>query len=184
MPQARTAGSSTRKSTTGTKSTAAKAAPRAKAAAAKAATPKSAAAKPATAAKRTATRSAAAKAASPKAAAAGSTAAKESASAAKGSASARPKARVTISIDAEGPQLEALAERVRKLNEKIIEVGREAGQDTLANYEKALKSIQSGIQQGKAKDEIEWIQHLAASQAKFVRELTDAWAKAARERLK
>ncbi len=162
MPQARTAGSSTKKSTTGTKSTAAKAAPRAKTAAAKTAAPKSAAAKPATAAKRTTTRSAAA----------------------KGSASARPKARVTISIDAEGPQLEALAERVRKLNEKIIEVGREAGQDTLANYEKALKSIQSGIQQGKAKDEIEWIQHLAASQAKFVRELTDAWAKAARERLK
>jgi ribulose kinase len=87
-------------------------------------------------------------------------------------------------VNIDGAQVEAIAERLRKLNERIIEVGREAGESTLASYEKALKTIANGVQQSPAKDEIEWIQHLAASQAKFVREITDSWAKAARERLK
>jgi hypothetical protein len=73
---------------------------------------------------------------------------------------------------------------LRKLNEKIIDVGREAGESTLTSYEKALKTIVTSISQGPTKDELEWIQHLAASQAKFVREITESWAKAARERLK
>ena len=87
-------------------------------------------------------------------------------------------------MKADGAQLEAVAERLRKLNEKIIDVGREAGENALTSYEKALKSFASGISQGPAKDEVEWIAHLAQSQAKFVREITDSWAKAARERLK
>jgi hypothetical protein len=91
---------------------------------------------------------------------------------------------VTIHVNTEGTQIEAIAERVRKLNERIIEVGREAGDSTLASYEKALKAIATGISQGPAKDELDWIAHLAASQAKFVRDMTDSLAKAARERLK
>ncbi|HET9094843.1 MAG TPA: hypothetical protein VFN36_07110 [Solirubrobacteraceae bacterium] len=77
-----------------------------------------------------------------------------------------------------------MAERLRRLNERIIEFGREAGESTLSSYEKALKTIANGIQQSPARDELEWISHLAASQAKFVREITDSWAKAARDRLK
>ncbi|MGH2861501.1 MAG: hypothetical protein ACRDLT_08335, partial [Solirubrobacteraceae bacterium] len=90
--------------------------------------------------------------------------------------------RPRVTIDAAAVEL--LAERLRKLNEKIIDFGREAGESTLASYEKALKTIASGVQQSPAKDELEWISHLAASQAKFVREITDGWAKAARDRLK
>jgi hypothetical protein len=81
-------------------------------------------------------------------------------------------------------QVDAIAERLRKLNEKIIDFGRDAGESTLTSYEKALKTIASGISQSPAKDELEWITHLAASQAKFVREITDSWAKSARDRLK
>ncbi len=77
-----------------------------------------------------------------------------------------------------------IAERLRKLNEKIIEFGRDAGDNTLTSYEKALKTIATNVQQSSAKDELEWITNLVASQAKFVREITDCWAKAARERLK
>ena len=195
MPQARTAGTSTSKPTTA-KRTPAK--PAAKSAAAKPAAAKPAAAKPA-AAKPAAAKPAAAKPAGAKPAAAKSAAAKPAAkrpaaktaakpAAAKpaaAKAAAKPSAassRPRVNIDS--AQVEAIAERLRKLNEKIIEVGREAGKDTLASYEKALKTIASGVQQSPAKDEIEWIQHLAASQAKFVREITDSWAKAARERLK
>jgi hypothetical protein len=193
MPQARTAGSSTSKPTAAkrtpakpraaksaaakpaaSKSTAAK--PAAKAAAAKPAAAKPTAAKPAAkraAAKPAATRSAAAKPAASKASTA------KSASASKARAgSSLPR----VNID--GAQVEAIAERLRKLNEKIIDFGREAGENTLASYEKALKTIATGVQQSPAKDELEWISHLAASQAKFVREITDSWAKAARDRLK
>jgi hypothetical protein len=193
MPQARTAGSSTSKPTAAkrtpakpaaaksgaakpaaSKATAAK--PAAKTAAAKPAAAKSTAAKPAAKrapAKPAATRSAAAKPAASKASTAKSAGASRT-----GAGSNRPR----VNID--GAQVEAIAERLRKLNEKIIDFGREAGENTLASYEKALKTIATGVQQSPAKDELEWISHLAASQAKFVREITDSWAKAARDRLK
>jgi hypothetical protein len=206
MPQARTSGSSTRSAAS--KSAAAKPAA-AKPAAAKSTAAKPAATKPAAAkpaAKSTASRAAASKAAAKPAAAkpaatkpAGraGTAAKSSAAkpAAKSAAAnggsktagaAKGRSRVGIHVNAESTQaqVEAIAERVRKLNEKIIDLGREAGENTLTSYEKALKTIATGIAQSPAKDEIEWITHLAASQAKFVREITDSWAKAARDRLK
>lgn len=204
MPQARTAATSTSKPTTarrtpakaaGAKPAAAKSAAAkpaaAKSAAAKPAAAKSAASKPAATKSAAAKRSAAAKPAAAKSAAtkrpAAGRAAAAKPSAAKAStakSAAKPAASNRPRVNIDGAQVEALAERLRKLNEKIIEVGREAGESTLASYEKALKTIASSVQQSPAKDEIEWIQHLAASQAKFVREITDSWAKAARERLK
>lgn len=180
MPQARSAGSSTRKPTAAKRTPAKPAAAKAGASKPAAAKSKPAAAKskPA-AAKSTAARPAAKKAAAAK------PAAKRAAGKAGTSSNARTsgsRPHVTVNIDA--AQVEAIAERLRKLNEKIIDFGREAGESTLASYEKALKTIATGVQQSPAKDELEWISHLAASQAKFVRELTDSWAKAARDRLK
>jgi hypothetical protein len=187
MPQARTAGTSTRRPTAAkrtpakpaaTRSAAAKpAASKTTAAKAKPAAAKPAAAKPA-AAKRPAAKPAAAKRSAAKPAAAKPAAAKSAGAGKTGTASSRPR----VNID--GAQVEQIAERLRKLNEKIIDFGREAGENTLASYEKALKTIATGVQQSPAKDELEWISHLAASQAKFVREITDSWAKAARDRLK
>lgn len=208
MPQARTAGSSTNKPSgkkspaakpAATRSTAAKApaarstaaSSAAKAAAAKPAAAKSTAKRPArAAAKPAAAKSAAAKTTGARASsrsAATKPAAARSAAATKGGAAkgtAGSKPRVTINVNSEGLQIEVVADRLRKLNEKIIDFGREAGESTLTSYEKALKTIASGISQSPAKDELEWITHLAASQAKFVREITDSWAKAARERRK
>jgi len=134
MPQARSAGSSSKKPQA--KRAPAKAGPKARsrevgcrqagecrevcgevdgyqpAAKRTAATAKSAAAKRATAAKPAAKRTAA------------------TASTAKPAAS-KAKPRVRIRVNADGAQIEAqveaIAERLRKLNEKIIEVGREAG---------------------------------------------------------
>jgi hypothetical protein len=189
MPQARTAGTSTSKPTAAKRTPAKPAA--AKSAAAKPASSKSTAVKPAAAksvaakpaaakpaAKRPAAKPAARRSAAAKPAAAKVTSAKSAGASKAGSASGRPR----VNID--GAQVEAIAERLRKLNEKIIDFGREAGENTLASYEKALKTIATGVQQSPAKDELEWISHLAASQAKFVREITDSWAKAARDRLK
>jgi hypothetical protein len=193
MPQARTAGTSTSKPTAAkrtpakpaaAKSAAAKpAASKTTAAKAKPAATKPAAAKTAAkpaakpAAKRAAAKPAAARAAA-KPATAKPAAAKSAGTSKTGAASSRPR----VNIDA--AQVEQIAARLRKLNEKIIDFGREAGENTLASYEKALKTIATGVEQSPAKDELEWISHLAASQAKFVREITESWTKAARDRLK
>ena len=81
-------------------------------------------------------------------------------------------------------RIDAIANRVRKLNETIIEAGREAGETTLSTYEKALKSIAGGIEKGASRSEIEWISNLATAQAKFIRDATNSLASSARDKLK
>jgi hypothetical protein len=77
-----------------------------------------------------------------------------------------------------------VAQRIRRLNERIIDAGKEAGEATLSTYEKALKSIASTLERGPGKSDVEWISTLATTQAKFIRDLTDAWMSAARGMLK
>jgi hypothetical protein len=81
-------------------------------------------------------------------------------------------------------RVDAAAERLRKLNERIIEAAKEAGETTLTNYEKALKSIASAVERGPGTSDIEWIAGLAGAQAKFIREVTDSITKTARKALK
>ncbi len=81
-------------------------------------------------------------------------------------------------------RLEAAAERVRKLNERIIEAGKQTGENTLTSYEKALKAIASAVERGPGSSDIDWISNLATTQAKFIRDVTQAWTAAAREMLK
>ena len=81
-------------------------------------------------------------------------------------------------------RLEAAAERLRKLNERIIEAGKQTGETTLSTYEKALKAIASAVERGPGTSDIEWISDLVTSQAKFIRDVTEAWTSAAREKLK
>jgi hypothetical protein len=77
-----------------------------------------------------------------------------------------------------------VAQRIRKLNERIIEEGKSAGEATLSSYEKALKAIASSIERGPGKSDVEWISSLATTQAKFIRDVTTAWTAAARGMLK
>jgi hypothetical protein len=111
--------------------------------------------------------------------AASSGASKSPASASSTAASSAKKA-----AGAADARLEAAAQRLRKLNERIIEAGKEAGETTLSSYEKALKAIASSIERGPGSSEIDWISHLATTQAKFIREVTNAWTAAARGVLK
>ena len=82
------------------------------------------------------------------------------------------------------PRLEAVAQRVRSLNERIIEAGKGAGEVTLTSYEKALKSIATTLERGPGSSDVEWIANLATAQANFIRDVTNAWTSAAREMLK
>jgi hypothetical protein len=102
---------------------------------------------------------------------------------AKSASGPRPTESTSAAHAAEA-RLDAAAQRVRKLNERIIEAGRDAGETTLTSYEKALKSIAGTIERRADSTEIDWISNLATTQAKFIRDVTDAWTKAAREMLK
>ena len=82
------------------------------------------------------------------------------------------------------PRLEAVAQRVRKLNERIIEESKSAGEATLTAYEKALKAIASSLERGPGKSDVEWVSSLATTQAKWIRDVTTAWTSAARGMLK
>jgi hypothetical protein len=77
-----------------------------------------------------------------------------------------------------------VANRVRKLNERIIEESRAAGEATLSAYEKALKAIASSLERGPGKSDVEWVSTLATTQAKWIRDVTTAWTSAARGMLK
>jgi hypothetical protein len=76
-----------------------------------------------------------------------------------------------------------VAKRIRRLNERIIEAGREAGETTLASYERALKAIAKAIERGPGSSDLEWVSNLATAQAKFIRDLTTSTTSAARRML-
>jgi hypothetical protein len=105
---------------------------------------------------------------------------------AKGSGS-RSSARSTkakASPSSPEARLEVAAERLRKLNERIIEAGKQSGESTLSSYEKALKAIAGAVERGPGSSDIDWISHLATTQAKFIRDVTEAWTSRARDMLK
>ena len=81
-------------------------------------------------------------------------------------------------------RLDAVAQRVRKLNERIIEESKSAGEATLTAYEKALKAIAGSLERGPGNSEVEWVSALATTQAKWIRDVTAAWTSAARGMLK
>lgn len=88
------------------------------------------------------------------------------------------------SAAATDPRLEAVAQRVRKLNERIIDESKSAGEATLTAYEKALKAIAASLERGPGKSDVEWVSSLATTQAKWIRDVTTAWTSAARGMLK
>jgi hypothetical protein len=136
----------------------------------------------------TASKSTGAKQTTRKRASAGSSAGKTRASRASGSASSSSPSSTSAGKSngaaAADPRLEAVAQRIRKLNERIIEEGKSAGEATLSSYEKALKAIAGSIERGPGKSDVEWISSLATTQAKFIRDVTTAWTAAARGMLK
>jgi hypothetical protein len=101
-------------------------------------------------------------------------------SARSGSTKAKPKPKP----GSPEARLEAAADRVRKLNEQIIDAGKQAGESTLTSYEKFLKSIAGSIERGPGSSDVEWIANLATAQAKFIRDVTASLTKAARKTLK
>jgi hypothetical protein len=80
--------------------------------------------------------------------------------------------------------VEAAAERIRDLNERILESSKKAGNVYLDTYEKTLHSIADFQEKVGKESQTDWIQTMTNAQAKFTRELADAYTSSARQLLK
>jgi hypothetical protein len=79
---------------------------------------------------------------------------------------------------------EAAVQRIRELNEQILDFGRQAGTQFLEAYEANLKSFAEYQDKIADTSQVEWIASLARAQANFTREVSAAYAASAREFLK
>jgi len=82
------------------------------------------------------------------------------------------------------PSIEDATQRIRDLNERIIESSKTAGLVTLDAYEKALSSIAEFEEKVASATQLDWVSALATTHAKFINEISSAYTKAARELLK
>jgi hypothetical protein len=92
--------------------------------------------------------------------------------------------RATTQAKAAEPGAEAAAERIREVNERIIDAGKRAGLGTLDIYESTLKAVADSLERGPGSSDIDWISNIATAQANFIRDVTKAWASAARQAIK
>ena len=81
-------------------------------------------------------------------------------------------------------QTEATTERIRDLNEQILDAGKQAGGAYLDAYEKALQSIADYQEQVAKQTDVEWVSTVVDAQARFTRELTKLYVNTGRDLLK
>ncbi len=79
---------------------------------------------------------------------------------------------------------EAAAERIRELNEQILDFGRKAGVSFLEGYENTLKTWAEYQDKIADSSQVEWIASIARAQANFTREITRVYTGTARDLLK
>jgi hypothetical protein len=81
-------------------------------------------------------------------------------------------------------QTEETTERIRDLNERILDAGKKAGNAYLDAYEKTLQSIADYQETAAKQTDVEWISTVVDAQARFTRELTKLYVNTGRELLK
>ena len=80
--------------------------------------------------------------------------------------------------------VEDTVERIRELNEQILDAGKKAGGAYLDAYEKALQSIADYQEQVAKQTDVEWVSTIVDAQARFTRELTKVFVSTGRDLLK
>jgi hypothetical protein len=80
--------------------------------------------------------------------------------------------------------VEELVDRTRELNEQIITASKQAGETYLKAYERVLTSIAELQEQVGKASPFEWISTTANAQARFTRDLAEAYTAAGRELVK
>ena len=76
------------------------------------------------------------------------------------------------------------ARRVKELSDRLIELTKKNGLSWLEAYEKVLNGMLQLEERAAAATQIEWINALATTNADFMREMSAAYFKTARDQLK
>ena len=82
------------------------------------------------------------------------------------------------------PDFEAAAERIRSMNEKLLDAYKHSGNISMDAYEKTLASLLDFEEKAADATQLEWVSALASAHAKFVTEVSAAYTRAARDMLK
>jgi hypothetical protein len=82
------------------------------------------------------------------------------------------------------PSVEEATQRIRDLNERMIESSKSAGLVTLDAYEKALQSLVDFEEKVSSATQLDWVSALATTHAKFIADVSTSYTKAARDFLK
>ena len=90
----------------------------------------------------------------------------------------------STSSNGNGNTADAAADRIRDLNERIIESSKKAGNTYLDIYEKTLTSIADYQEKVGEQSQVDWVSTIANAQASFTRDLAGAYSSAARSLLK
>jgi hypothetical protein len=80
--------------------------------------------------------------------------------------------------------IEELVTRTRELNEQIITAGKQAGETYLTAYERMLSTIAELQEEVGKASPFEWVTTAANAQARFTREIADAYTSVGRELVK
>jgi hypothetical protein len=71
-------------------------------------------------------------------------------------------------------KVESRVERIRSLNERIVEVAKESGEESLKTYERVLENLAKALEAAGSRG-ADWIQEFARSQAEFTRTAAKAF---------
>jgi hypothetical protein len=82
------------------------------------------------------------------------------------------------------PDVEAVADRIKKTSERVLALGKENGLVWLGVYEKMLDAVLK-LEEDRARDlGSDWIEKLVSTQAEFIRDTSQAYLSALKDRLK
>lgn len=90
----------------------------------------------------------------------------------------------TKKIETPAVDFEAAAERIRSLNEQVIEQAKKQGNASLDAWEKALQTVVDFEKKAAGATQLDFVKALADAHVNFVTSASDAYLKAARELLK
>lgn len=71
-------------------------------------------------------------------------------------------------------------ERIRQLNEQVLEAGKQWGESFLDAYEQSMRTFADFAAKSGESSDVEWISRIARAQADFTREVTKQATDAAR----
>lgn len=80
--------------------------------------------------------------------------------------------------------MEDAVQRIRELNERVLNSAKSAGKVTLDAYEKSLQTLVDFEERAANATQLDWVSTIAAAHAKFIQDVSAAYVNAAREMLK